>query len=234
MFNPRQHSFSKSFISIFLIFAIALSGCSHDLTIKNIETYENIDLTPLERSLTIGIIPKGNDIYSEKLIKAISRELRSYDANVVNPYSEHSIKPVDVKAYVSVKSRYEGSGWNFLVNFPGFLVWAPAWHGYVYEVTYDVNIKLVDTRTNMEVGRISQPIVLNIRHADINRTWTEISWFEFGIIALIGGVVFIQYDDSVSPLVSRQSRVTLGDYISQEIINKLNASGYYPAAPEVE
>jgi len=66
------------------------------------------------------------------------------------------------------------------------------------------------------------PVVLDIRHAAINRTWTEISWFEVSVIAFVGGIVFVQYDDSVTPLTSEKAAPVVGDYIAQEIVAKLN------------
>ncbi len=66
-----------------------------------------------------------------------------------------------------------------------------------------------------------------LRHADINRTWTEVSWFEWGIIAFIGGIAFTQYDDNVSPLVADKIQEPIGDYIAQKIIKSINDSGHF-------
>jgi hypothetical protein len=61
----------------------------------------------------------------------------------------------------------------------------------------------------------------------MNRTWTEISWFEVSIIALVGGIVFMEYDTSVTPLVSEKVETPLGRYIAQEIVKRINASGKF-------
>ena len=54
--------------------------------------------------------------------------------------------------------------------------------------------------------------------------WTEISWFEVRVIALIGGIAFINYDPKVTSILLDKYENQLGDYvaskISQAIIGK--------------
>ena len=44
-------------------------------------------------------------------------------------------------------------------------------------------------------------------------------------IAFMGGLVFISYDDSVTPLVSEKIEAPIGKYIAQEIVKRINAHG---------
>ena len=71
------------------------------------------------------------------------------------------------------------------------------------------------------INSFSVPIYLKIRHADISRTWTEIGWLEWGVIPLIGGICFIQYDDDVTPLAADKIQLPIGDYIAQKIIARI-------------
>lgn len=208
-----------------IIIALFMSGCSHPLTVKNLNSYSNMGLTSLNKRVTIGIVPSTSDIHCEKLIKSVGEALGRYSADVILPYSAGSSRNVDVLANISLVPDYKGSGWNFLINFPGFLIFAPAWNGYVYNVTYNVNINLARKSDNKQIDAIKIPINLNIRHADFDRTWTEVSWFEVGAIALVGGLVFTQYDTDVSPLLVDAVKTQLGDYIANEIITRLNNSG---------
>lgn len=212
-------AFSIGLISIFF------AGCSHPLTIKNLQTYENRSMMSLEQPLSIGIIPQAGDIHCERLVKGVGEALGKYSANVMLPYSKGSLKCVDVLTNINVRPKYEGSGWNFLINWPGFLIFTPAWNGYVYSVDYNVDIALTRASDNSNIDTFNIPINLNIRHAAIDRTWTEISWFEVSAIALIGGIVFIQYDDDVSPLVMDKIYGPVGDYIAQEIVSRINNAG---------
>jgi len=112
-------------------------------------------------------------------------------------------------------------GWK-LVNNPGFLIFTPAWHGYIYEVKYTVNCTLTKSGTGETIDQFRIPIALNVRHAAINRTWTELSWLEVSVIAFVGGLAFIAYDESVTPLVSEKVDIPLGKYIAQEIVKRIN------------
>jgi len=106
-----------------LAVAVLLSGCSHPLTVKNLNSYTNLGMTSLEKNLSIGIITKTGDIHCDKLIKGVGEALGKYSADIILPYNNHSSsRKVDVVANISIRPEYNGSGWNFLVNFPGFLV----------------------------------------------------------------------------------------------------------------
>ena len=221
-------------LSIFMSMLILLAtGCTHTLEIKNLSTFENMSLSSLERPVSIGIIPTSVDLHGQKLIKGIATELGKASANILLPYFPNSTKEVDITAKIVVKPEYRGSGWNFLINFPGFLIFTPAWNGYVYQVNYDVDVLLTDQKNNNKIDSFQIPVHLNIRHADMNRTWTEISWFEVGSIALISGIIFIQYDDSVSPLVAEKIQIPIGDYIAQEIVARVNNYGEFGAEPPI-
>ena len=139
--------------------------------------------------------------------------------SVVYPYYSNtaSTPDVDYVAKINFLEEYKGSGMNFLVNFPGFLIFAPALFGYGYTVKYDYNIDLTTQETGESFPRLNIPIELKVRHAAPNRTWTEISWFEVGVIALIGGIVFVSYDESVTDLVLDQYENKLGDYVASKL-----------------
>ena len=93
--------------------------------------------------------------------------------------------------------HYDGEGLNFLVNWPGFLIFAPAIWGYGYnaEIETKVNITRLTDGSSQQIAISTK---YKFRQAEIDRTWTEVGWFEVGLIPLIGGVVFIQYDTDVT------------------------------------
>ncbi|MBK8574584.1 MAG: hypothetical protein IPN90_02515 [Elusimicrobia bacterium] len=206
-----------------------LVGCSHTLEVKNIAEYKSDSLVQkINKPISIGLVfNEGNDTDLRQMVKEIGSELQKYSTEVIYPFNSNGYKKVDVEARVSIESEYKGSGANFWINWPGFLVFAPAWNGYVYKINYDVNVVLFDTAKNKMIDKFSLPINLDIRHASINRTWTELSWLEVSAIAFIGGLAFTQYSPSVTPLVVHSTSRTLGNYIAEEIVNHLNASGLY-------
>jgi len=182
-------------------------------------------MNSLDKQVTIGIIPSTSDIHGKKLIKGIGTELGKYSADVLLPYTAGSSKPIDVKAKIVVSSEYKGSGWNFLINWPGFLIFTPAWHGYNYHNNYKVEVLLTKASDNQKIDSFNLPVNLRIRHADMSRTWTEIGWLEVSLIPFLSGFVFIGYDDDVSNLVADKIQTPIGDYIAQEIVLRINNFG---------
>ncbi|MGE4488562.1 MAG: hypothetical protein AB7E95_03335 [Kiritimatiellales bacterium] len=192
------------------------TGCTHQLKITNLNSYRS---SARSADKSVKVCLSAGNYAGENILSGISGNLSRYNIQVSRASGAN--RDVDVNASVSISSEYKGSGWNFLINFPGFLVWAPAWHGYNYEIDHNITVHLSDARTGKPIDTINVPVVLNIRHADIRRTWTEISWLEFGIIAFVGGIVFINYDDGVTPLAAEKSGPVVTDYIAQKIAKSL-------------
>lgn len=209
-----------SWISAILILAVFISGCAHPLAITNLSTYQASTFNSFETPLRVGVKSNCYEMDEKNLVKKIGEGLGKYNATVTSAVRPDNSN-VDVVVTVDVNSDYNGSGWNFLINWPGFLIWTPAWHGYRYTVEHDVNILLTDAESGEIIDTFDIPVVLDVRHAAINRTWTEISWLEVSAIAFVGGVVFTQYDPSVTPLVSEKAAPVVGDYIAQEIVSRL-------------
>jgi hypothetical protein len=225
-----QHKTFNLPVILGMLSGLLLTGCAHELEVKNMLSYHNNMIMPLNQRISIGIQSTAPDIHSEKLVKAVGLELQK-NADVYMPYVAGP-RPVDAIVSMSLLPRYKGSGWNFLINWPGFLIWTPAWNGYVYRVYFDVAISIVDAKANKQIDSFNVPLYFNVRHADINRTWTEISWLEVSAIAFIGGLVFISYDDNVTPELVHYVGPTIGDYIAQEIVSRMNSyGGFQPQTP---
>jgi len=212
-----------------LMIAVTMVGCTHQLQIKNLSSYYNHSINSLENPVRVGIRSTCNDFQDQQLVRGIGSNLSKYNARVTTNVNGDNSN-VDVVATISVLSDYKGSGWNFLINFPGFLVWAPAWHGYNYQVDHNVNVHLTDAKTGKSIDTINVPVSLNIRHADFDRTWTELSWLEFGVIAFVGGIVFIGYDDDITPMVEQRAGHVIADYIAQRVADSLRS--YKPVMVE--
>lgn len=210
-----------------MLLSVFMFGCSHHLEIRNLNAYQASSMTTLSRDISVGIITPNDNSNGQVLVSGAAQALSNYVGKIIYPYSPSHSQDVDVVSKITVKSHHKGSGANFFINFPGFLVWAPAWNGYVYKTSYDVDVSLLDSTGQSIIDTFSIPITLDVRHADIDRTWTEVSWFEVGVIGLVGGAVFVQYDDDVTPLVENEAKTTLGDYLAQEIAKRLGDSTGY-------
>ena len=211
-------------LATFLALVGLICGCSHHLEIKNLHEYHSSSLHKLPDSLSIGVSTSNTEQNGKLLVNGLANSLGKYTNQVVYPYLPVSTNKVDLVTTVAVHPDHKGSGTNFWINFPGFLIWAPAWNGYIYRPTYKVDIELLRGSDLLRLDTFSVPIVLDVRHAEMDRTWTEISWFEVGIIALIGGIAFTDYDDDVTPLLEYEIKAPIGDYLAEKIVARATSS----------
>ena len=138
---------------------------------------------------------------------------------VVFPYANGH--DVHVIAYVEVTPKYRGSWTNFFVNWPGFLIFTPAWHGYTYHARLDTTIDIVAASTNQRLAGVEWNHEYRFRQSDIGRTWVEVGWLEYGIIPLVGGFFAMQYDtDQTEPFMEEVSR-SYGNQVGQRIAREL-------------
>jgi hypothetical protein len=212
----------KTLLFFVLLFLLVTSSCSHNLEIINLGTYKNKNLNMLDKNVTIGIIPSTNNPYVEKLFKGIATELEKYSADVRLPYSVKNSMPIDVKANIDIRLDVKGSSRNFWINWPGFIIFTPLWHGYNYRNKYNIDVLLSRAADNQKIDSFSIPVNLEIRHSDSNRTWIEVSFLDWSITAFISGFVFIQYDKNVTELVIDEIQMPIGNYIAQKIVSRIN------------
>jgi hypothetical protein len=171
--------------------------------------------------MVVGLTATNSDPDVNRLTAGVVKGLQRASARPIYPFNPSGTKRASAIAHLTITPDRHGSGWNFPINWPGFLIFTPAWNGYVYRVNYDVDVILCN-QDNQKIDELKLPVALNIRHASINRTWTEIGWLEVGLIPLIGACVFPTYDDEVTPELAGKIESPVGDYIAQEIIKSLN------------
>lgn len=199
---------------------LLVAGCSHALEIRNLSDYQSGVVQTLPRSVSIGIESSNTRRNGGMLVEGAAEALSKY-AQVLYPYTQASGRDVNFLMNIAVKPRHKGSGANFWINWPGFLIWTPAWNGYVYKPAYDIDIALTSTGNGQVVDTFSLPIDLDVRQADIGRTWTEISWLEVSVIALIGGAAFTQYDPDITTMVEVESKATIGEHVARAVIARI-------------
>jgi hypothetical protein len=151
-------------------------------------------MSGIDPPITIGVLPYGgpaDDRYwYGLLVNRIRmdpgfREVRT-DYVVANE-PEGRPRP-DLLLSIAPRAKYRSSWKNFFINWPGFIVFTPAWNGYVYYADLDTELVLMDS-----MGRTLRtqnlPMHYEMRHAELDRTaWAELSWFEVSLMAFIGGI----------------------------------------------
>lgn len=215
----------RPFLSFSLLAAaLTATGCSHAMRITNLHEYQPSLTAPLHPPRTIGVMSRNaSDPATRGYVDAIAEGLRrdpSFE-RVLYPFDERMQQEADVVVDVSVAPKYSGRGSNFLVNFPGFLIFAPAIWGYGYQAELDTRVAL---RTRGGTAQeLAIPARYQFRQSEIDRTWTEIGWLEIGIIPLIGGIAFTQYDTDVTPEFVSKVGPSYGAYVARRVRESLLA-----------
>jgi hypothetical protein len=217
---------SLTAVAALLIFGafFLMTGCTHALRITNINDVYSPPAAPKKEPLRVGITSQNemhpqNRRYVIAVVDALQRN--GSCAQVIYPYSAATNRDmVDAVVDITVNPKYNGRGSNFFVNFPGFLIFAPANWGYGYEANIQTLISITDVK-NTESVRITVPTRYEFRHADTGRTWTEVGWLEWGVIPLIGGVVFTGYDTGVTDEFITKVSPYYGPYVANKIIAAL-------------
>ena len=203
-----------------IVVTMFTSGCAHSLEVKNIDLYKAAFVNSQQASIKVGLIGVTSTPEEERLLTATANAMKRDGFKVEYPFilNDDSRKSVDYVVKVKTSSEYKGSGWNFLITCPGSLIWTPAWHGFDYRAMYGFDVDITDTKTNTALPRLSSPVDLDIRHADMNRTWSEIFGFGYLLpVTCVAGIVFTRYDNSVTPLLLNAIETRIADYTSSKI-----------------
>ena len=199
------------------------SGCAHQLEIKNLSMYRNTSLMSLEKQARIGIVADTREMEGKRFIKDVADALRKYNIQATTAVSLNK-NNLDYIATITVDSEYKGSGWNFLIDWPGFIIFTPAWHGYIYKINHDFNVALTEGgSSNKQIDSFNIPVELDVRHAAFGRTWLAESgwWLLYSIPSAVGGVIHTSYDNNVTPIAHEKAAPVVADFIAQEIAGRL-------------
>ncbi len=218
---------------LFVVSMLVFSGCSHSLHITNLDEQLMTPVPPLKEPVKIGV-SSGNEVQVQntRYVTAIVEALKhnSNVGQVVYPYSRAtSTAPVDVLVDIAINTKYDAKGSNFFVNFPGFLIFAPAIWGYGYDAWIDTQVSVTDLKSNVS-QQISSPAHYTFRHADMSRTWTVGGGWVIWPIPLVGGIVFTGYDDGITDLFITKVSPSYGPYVASKIMASLPQSAMKQAS----
>ncbi len=220
-------------LSAFTFIAVT-TGCTHKMEVTNLDNYRVTPTPPARTARAIGITTaNASDPRNERYVSCIVEALQKNGnlSRVIYPYNRSMHEDlVDAVVDIAVTPRYDGKGSNFFVNFPGWLIFAPAIWGYGYTADIKTDFSIASPKGD-PIAQQSITTQYEFRQADMGRTWTEVSWFEVGIIALVGGVVFTGYDTGVTDEFISTVSPNYGSFCAQKIIAGLPEKKAGPAAP---
>jgi hypothetical protein len=199
------------------------TACTHPLRITNSMDYFSPAVPPGSQTLTVGVTSNSdnhpqNSRYVAAIVDALQRT--GNFGRVIYPYNAATHgDQVDRVVNIAVNPSYKGRGSNFFVNWPGFLIWAPAIWGYGYqaEIQTVIDIRKGDSASH----RVEASPHYYFRQAEMDRTWTEVGWLEVSLIPLIGAFVFMQYDPDVTDQFIREVSPNYGAFVAGKIIAAL-------------
>jgi hypothetical protein len=222
----RGQSLNPRCVPLFVAVMISLvaTACNHPLRIINGIDYFSPPIPAANQPLTLGVTSNSdthpqNGRYVTAIVDALQRT-GSFD-RILYPYdaAAHGDQ-VDVPFNIAVNPSYEGRGSNFFVNWPGFLIFAPAIWGYGYQADLQT---VVDIKRNgdTESKRIEVTPHYDFRQAEIDRTWTEVGWLEVSLIPFIGGFAFMSYDPDVTNEFIREVSPNYGAFVAGKLVAAL-------------
>lgn len=211
-------------IKFILIFSLIVN-CSHNLHIHNVEDYYSP--TPsLNKKYSIGIVNSTRNKLQEKHLEDIVAAFRaSGNFDVTYPATKASGKKFDYVIDISPNASYDGKGTNFLVSFPGFLIFMPYWNGYGYTANIDTKVQMNDS-SNKDLGFKNHRVEYRMNHSEFDRTWTMgTDWLlTFGVLSFIGGFVYMGFDSDIENEVFRNYSPAYAKYIVNKISQDIAAS----------
>ena len=231
------------FVALVSMLAFFVVGCTHELAVKNLDMYSTpTRLEGGDRRINLAVLPFSGSPDETYYFNALLDRIHQSPA-VAEVRTDYiagkggSFKP-DVIMSIKPQVSYRSSGWNFLINWPGFLIFTPAWNGYVYHADILTRVAIHDGAGNL-VSEEQIPISYSIRQAEMDRTiWTGLTWLEVSVLALVGGIynAFV-FDDDILPQLQVHVKDNYSTYVGNAVRPKILAaaeasSAEAPAASE--
>jgi hypothetical protein len=217
------------------------SGCAHKMDVKNLHEFSVVPTSGKRMDVALATCKgSGDEMIYFRAIEAALRahpDVASVRTNWMSDKTEMGFAPSHIVS-LDVNTKYDGSGWNFPITFPGFLIFTCAWNGYVYhvDVTTDIkasplpNAKKVLSGQGGELSSNSESLntCFNLRHCDFERGfWSGTGWWfpGWGLHNIITGLIFVNYDEDATKPFHNEVDKTYGDYVADGIIRLLKKYG---------
>jgi hypothetical protein len=202
---------------------VCLSACTHSMTIVNRREYEGISSVSAQKSLRFAVETDVTAEDTKDLVEAVKEALAA--SSSVERVAFANEAPPDFKPDYIVRIRpateYAGSGWNYAITFPGFLIFTHAWNGFVYGADVDTDIEIRTLGIDRAFASQTVQTHWNLRHCDFERgAWTSSGWYTpfYGGINLIIGFFMIRYDQDATPAFVTEVHKPYGRYVAAKVL----------------
>lgn len=211
---------------------VASAACTHDMRI--VEADERFAPGRLNRSVRVAIEAAAAEHDERMLVDFVQDALTrhsSVERVAVNGQAPPDFLP-DFVVRVQPVTEYDASGLNYLITFPGFIVFTHAWNGFHYSADIDTAV-VVTTPAGDELGRAQIPSSYALRHTSFTRgAVTSSGWYTpfSGGINLIIGFFMINYDEKATDPFLEDVRDRYGRMVADEVI-RIASPHIVPAPP---
>jgi len=219
-----------------LSLALVSLGCTHDMEIKNLHAYTLYAKAPRSLRLEVDHAP-NSDPTMQSLQEAVKDALAAHSSVERVAYSDQAPADFvpDYVVHVSPLTQFDGSGWNYAVVFPGFLIFTHAWNGFVYHADTQTSVELRKPDSTDPVVTRSLDTKWNFRHCDFGRgAWTSSGWYTpfYGGLNLIIGFFMVQYDQEATEPFLVAVHKPYGEFVANNVVEMATAfEAAHPAEP---
>ena len=207
----------------FSLLSATLASCTHSLDIINRDDYvlprtegprKNVAVLPVDGE-------DGTTVFAEHVVEGLRRHpsVAQVRTNWRWEKTGDGFRP-DIVLKIRPEVNYEGSGWNFLVTFPGFLFFLPAAHGYNYHARLATNIDFYDLKSRDLAQTLVVETDYKMRHCDFERSFfAESGWWTpgWGATSLLSAPFMMAYDDDATQPFQREIGRSYGDYVTEKL-----------------
>lgn len=208
---------------------VALPSCVHTMNVPNSDDYF---ATPTHGPRQkIAVLPFEGKKAAEPFFSYAVEALRAHPSvdRIRSNWSwglkDPGFQP-DVVIALHPQVTYEGSAWNMPITFPGFLLFAHAWNGYVYYANIETGITIYDPRSKQVIEEDSLNTRYSMRHCDFERGfWASTGWWTpgYGATSLLSSFFMTRYDTDASKPFQEEIRTPYGEYIAESIVRPVIA-----------
>lgn len=233
--SARTRGLFAASLAVFLTVA-----CSHELTVRNLDLYATpVHLASGDEKFAVAVLPYSGAPDGMFFFNALVERIHNSPAvselrTDYLPGKGGRFEPVLILS-INPQVQYRSSGWNFLINWPGFLIFTPAWNGYVYHADILTQVAIHDGSGKL-LSQSEIPISYSIRQAEMDRTiFTGLTWLEVSLLAFGGGIYNANvFDEDIVGALQVHVKDNYVNYVANQVAPKLIAAAESarPVPPE--
>ena len=211
----------KKSIILICFLGLVLAGCTYPLKIINTSEFQPAFVKTAE-PIAIGF-PATNDGLINSVIAEVS--LNAFVKDVKKGYRMGMGLEVDYVCDLSYNLEFRASKNNALITFPGFLLFAHAWAGYMYHIELETRSRILDPNGEvLSIATISTPYVIRYTSFARGATSSLVGWVTpgYGILDIIPALIYSsKYDDRATEDFLVKVEPSYKAYVSSKVLEQI-------------